>query len=57
MKKNNNIQSKFEILRIISMILIILHHYTLHGGLLEIKEFGVNKYIGVICFLGRENRS
>ena len=30
-------QSNFELLRIISMILIVAHHYAVHGGF-EITE-------------------
>ncbi len=44
-------KSNFELLRIIAMALIILHHYSLHGGLLTIQSFSVNKYIGSLCFL------
>lgn len=45
-------KSNFELLRIFAMVLIILHHYALHGGLSNISSFGVNKYIGTICLIG-----
>ena len=45
-------KSNFELLRIFAMVLIILHHYALHGGLSSIAGFGVNKYIGTICLIG-----
>ena len=45
-------KSNFESLRIFAMVLIILHHYALHGGLASIDGFGVNKYIGTICLIG-----
>ena len=45
-------KSNFELLRIFAMVLIILHHYALHGGLASIAGFGVNKYIGTICLIG-----
>ncbi len=45
-------KSNIELLRIFAMVLIILHHYALHGGLSSIDGFGVNKYIGTICLIG-----
>lgn len=45
-------KSNIELLRILAMVLIILHHYALHGGLASIAGFGVNKYIGTICLIG-----
>ena len=45
-------KSNFELLRIFAMVLIILHHYAIHGGLSTIAGFGVNKYIGIICLIG-----
>lgn len=45
-------KSNIELLRILAMILIILHHYALHGGLSSIAGFGVNKYIGIIYLIG-----
>ena len=45
-------KSNFELLRIFAMMLIILHHYALHGGLSSIDGYGVNKYIGIICLIG-----
>lgn len=44
-------KSNFELLRIIAMMLIILHHYSLHGGLLTITSYSINKYIGTISFV------
>lgn len=54
-------QSNFELLRIISMILIICHHYSVHGGfnlsapmsanLLLIQILSVGGKIGVNCFV------
>ena len=56
-KRNSNI----ELLRIISMIMIVLHHYTVHNGVNNIElPFGINKFlletsalgnIGVIIFI------
>lgn len=48
--KEKNRLTNFEILRIISMIMIILHHYSVHGGILEITSYGINKYIAVFCY-------
>lgn len=33
------------------MVLIILHHYSLHGGLSSINSYDINKYIGIICLI------
>ncbi len=53
--------SALELLRIISMILIIAHHYSVHGFMIKDIEFSRNKYIidflslggklGVNCFI------
>lgn len=45
----NQRKSNFELLRIFAMVLIILHHYALHGGLIDVNSFGVNKYM-CLCF-------
>lgn len=34
------------------MILIVMHHYALHGGLLDASNIYINKTIGSIVFLG-----
>ena len=44
-------KSNIELLRIFAMVLIILHHYALHGGLIS-NGLGVNLYIGTICLIG-----
>ena len=53
-------ESKFELLRIVSMILIIASHYSLHGGLLEsdvtlnyivASLLNVGGKLGVTCFV------
>ncbi len=44
--------SNIELLRVFAMILIILHHYALHGGLIEIERAGINKAIGAIILIG-----
>lgn len=60
MKEKLERQSNFELLRIISMIFIILAHYSTHGGILE-TDFSINYAImalirvggklGVTCFV------
>lgn len=58
MARNTNI----EILRILSMILIVMHHYSVHGGfILDPNTISLNKflvqflsaggYLGVDCFI------
>ena len=39
-------EGNFELLRVISMILIILHHYACHGGLMDVADAGINMWIG-----------
>ena len=61
---SNNISrsSNLELLRILSMILIIMHHYSVHGGFSLIDQtLTINKLfvqilslggkIGVVCFI------
>ena len=53
--------SNLELLRIISMLLIIMHHYSIHGFSPNILYYSSNKYIldflslegklGVNCFI------
>lgn len=46
--------SNIEILRIISMFLIVLHHYAVHGlGTTELKlAYLLNRYVATILSLG-----
>lgn len=45
---NNRRQMNFELLRIVSMIMIILHHYSLYGGLIGIETISINKFIYIL---------
>ena len=47
-KRNSNL----ELLRIVSMILIILHHYAVHGNFVWTADDGVNQIIVQIISLG-----
>lgn len=50
MEQQKNIrQSNFEILRIIAAIMIVFHHYSLHG--FYVLERSQNKLLGVFCAL------
>ena len=53
-KRNKKIRdSKFEILRIIAMILIVAHHFSVHGfDLSQVEAFSYNKIIIDILSLG-----
>lgn len=44
--------SNLEILRIISMIMIIAHHYAVHGFSSDMLSYGANRYIVDILSLG-----
>ena len=53
MVKKNIRDSKFEILRIIAMLLIVAHHFVVHGFELEnIETFSYNKIVVEILSLG-----
>lgn len=41
-----------ELLRILSMIMIVLHHYVAHGGLINIENININKFIGEFLYIG-----
>lgn len=45
--KSKKRDSNLELLRIISMILLVAHHYAVHGGLLW-QPFSKTKYLGLI---------
>ena len=51
-KTSKDRQMNFELLRIISMIFILLHHYSLKGGLLSIENITTNKFIGEFIYIG-----
>ncbi len=42
----------FELLRIVCMFGIIFHHYVLKGGILELEEISINKFIASIIYIG-----
>ena len=48
-KKSKSRQGNIEFLRIICMVLIIIHHYCIHGGLVD-AELTIGKKL--ICFFG-----
>lgn len=51
--KRSERNSSFELLRIFAMLLIILHHFVLHGGGLNIGfDIGLNRYISQILVVG-----
>lgn len=45
-------KANIELLRIVSMILILLHHYVAHGGLVDIDLISQNKFIGEFLYIG-----
>lgn len=49
---NKERNSNLEILRIISMILIVMHHYSVHGFSLNNLDYSFNKYIIDFLYLG-----
>ena len=42
--------SNIELLRIVSIIFILIHHYSLHNQLNNLDIFNINKYVGIIAF-------
>lgn len=51
MKNDIERKSNFEILRIISMVMIFIYHYCIHGGILEVGEYIPNKLIAMLLFI------
>lgn len=49
-KEEKNRESQFELLRILAMVLIIIHHYAIHGGILEAEVRTTNKYVAVLIY-------
>ena len=47
-KKHRN--SNFELLRILAMIMIILHHFSIYNNINNIKDLSFNSYIGIYFF-------
>ena len=43
-KNTKGKETQIELLRIIAMILIIIHHYVYHGGILDVHLDGINKF-------------
>lgn len=47
-------ETNFELLRIVAMIMIILHHYVYYGGVAYVYAAGVNRYLGIVLlFIGK----
>ena len=47
-------ESNFELLRIVAMIMIILHHYVYYGGVAYTYGAGINRYFGIVLlFIGK----
>ena len=51
-KNTKGKETQIELLRIIAMILIIIHHYVYHGGILDVHLDGINKLISIFVVLG-----
>lgn len=43
-------ESNIEMLRIIAIFFILLHHYALYNSLYNLEVSNINKYIGIILF-------
>jgi len=53
MTKDNARNSNFELLRILCMVMIVAHHYSVHGGWEFNKEiFSINRYFVQLLSLG-----
>jgi len=45
--------SSLELLRILSMVMILAHHYVIHNGYsFELIPFGINRFLLQILLLG-----
>ena len=49
-KEEKSRERQFELLRILAMVFIIIHHYAIHGGILEAEVRTANKYIAVLIY-------
>ena len=45
-------ESNLELLRIISMISIFIYHYCVHGGILEVGSYTINKSVALFFSIG-----
>ena len=45
-------ESNLELLRIISMISIFIYHYCVHGGILEVGSYTINKLVALFFSIG-----
>ena len=50
MKKQENRNSSFELLRIIAIVLIIMHHFSYHNELYLLPTTNFNSYLGLLLF-------
>lgn len=50
MEKKKSRDSNIELLRIVAMLFILLHHYALYNSLYNLDINNVNKYIGIVLF-------
>ena len=50
MARVKNRDSNFELLRIVAIIIIILHHFAYHNGLYQLAPTNLNFYIGLFLF-------
>lgn len=49
--------SSLELLRILSMVMILAHHYVIHNGhSIELIPFGINRFLLQILLLGGGDR-
>lgn len=49
-----NRQSNFELLRIVAMLFIVMHHYAVHGGITFTSQFTFNKiFLQMLAFGGK----
>ena len=52
MEKSKTRQSNLELLRIISMVSIFVYHYCIHGGILEVGSYTINKLVALFLSIG-----
>lgn len=48
-------KSNFELLRILSMLMIIMHHYICHGGFSLSPDLTINKIIVECAYWGEKS--
>ena len=45
-------ESNIELLRVISMVMIFVYHYCVHGSILKVGSYTINKLVALFLSIG-----